>query len=154
VNYVEVDGLTLNPVAGLIVSFRGLGQAHQFFGIAYVSKNLPGAKEAISGDDTGPVAADPATHTYLALVGDSAFPFPASSAYRFADGTTGYFNGPGGSGFVPPVVSSFNISTSPVKPDRTARQIRLAPFHRTQPATRCRSGKSAGPRPSLPRRRM
>jgi hypothetical protein len=114
VNYVEVDGLTLNPLAGLIVSFRGLGQAHQFFGIAYVSKNLPGAKEAISGDDTGPVAADPATHTYLALVGDSAFPFPASSAYRFADGTTGYFNGPGGSGFVPPVVSSFNIATCPV----------------------------------------
>jgi len=114
-NYVVVDGLTLNPGAGLLASYGGTGQAHQFFGIAYVNKHFPGIREAIFGDDTGPVAADPATHTFLALEGGFGFPSPASTAYRFADGTTGYFNGPGGgSAFVPPPVSSFNIATCPV----------------------------------------
>jgi len=114
-NYAVVDGLTLNPLAGLIASFTGTGQPHGFFGIAYVNKDLPGKREAIWGDDTGPVAVDSATRTYLALVGGFGFPSPAGSAYRFADGTTGYFDGPGGgSAFVPPIVSSFHIATCPV----------------------------------------
>jgi hypothetical protein len=114
-NYVVVDGLTLNPGAGLLASYSGTGQAHQFFGVAYVNKSFPGIKEAIFGHDPGPLAADPATHTFLALEGGFSFPSPASTAYRFADGTTGYFNGPGGgSAFVPPPLSSFSITTCPV----------------------------------------
>jgi hypothetical protein len=113
---LSVDGMTLNPPTGLIVSFGIASDAtRSASGLAYVNKNLLGARNAIGGDDSGAVAIDTATHTYLALVGKYATGFPgyADSANRYAAGTKGSLY-QGYPDLVPPLVSSFHIATCPV----------------------------------------
>jgi hypothetical protein len=81
-----VDGLTLDPYLGLVASAQPGSASTVTERIAYYKRDLSSGVTAISYDDPGPLASDPATHTFLG-VGTLYGP----RIDRFADGTTGSY---------------------------------------------------------------
>jgi hypothetical protein len=85
-----LDGITLDPYLGVITSAQpGLPSA-QAAAVGYYKRDLSAGGDAIAYDDPGPLASDPATHTF---VGIGTFWGPRLD--RYLDGSTGNYAGPG-----------------------------------------------------------
>ena len=85
-----IDGITLDPYLGVITSAQpGLPSA-QAAAVGYYSRDLASGGDAIAYDDPGPLASDPATHTFVGIG-----TFWGPSLDRYADRSTGNYAGPG-----------------------------------------------------------
>jgi hypothetical protein len=113
-------GITLDSDGGVIASSAPCSSSSVSANVGYFSRNLSSGGAAISYDDTGPLASDPATHTFL---GVGTFFGPRID--RYADGSTGAYapNAPGGPQITPGLVSSLSIASCPtavaIGPSRT-----------------------------------
>jgi hypothetical protein len=108
--YEAIDGLTLDPVLGLISSSAPGAPSFGDARVHYFSTALVEADKAIDWDDPGPLASDPTTHTFLGV--DKNY---GPNIDRYADGTAGAFAPPVGYPVLtPPLVSSFAVKTCPL----------------------------------------
>jgi hypothetical protein len=106
----KLDAITIDPDFGLIVSAGPGGAGGTGTSVTYFTKNLTAEFGQIAAYDPGPLAADPATKTFLGLLSGPSKDW----VYRFPDATTGVLDSPDAPGVTPPIVSGFSVATCPV----------------------------------------
>jgi len=106
----KLDAITIDPDFGLIVSAGPGGSGAPGTSVTYFTKNLTAEFGQIAAYDPGPLAADPATKTFLGLLSGP----NKDWVYRFPDATTGILDSPDAPGVTPPIVSGFSVATCPV----------------------------------------
>jgi hypothetical protein len=106
----KLDAITIDPDFGLIVSAGPGGSDGPGTSVTYFTKNLTAEFGQIAAYDPGPLAADPATKTFLGLLSGP----NKDWVYRFSDAATGILDSPDAPGITPPIVSGFSVATCPV----------------------------------------
>lgn len=106
----KLDAITIDPDFGLIVSSGPAGSDGPGTSVTYFTKNLTAEFGQIAAYDPGPLAADPATKTFLGLLSGP----NKDWVYRFPDATTGRLDSPDAPGVTPPIVSGFSVANCPV----------------------------------------
>ncbi len=104
-----IDGITLDPILGLVTSAQPGTTSFVAAQIGYYARDLASGGPAISFDDPGPLASDPATRSYVG-VGNSVF---GQRIDRYADGSKGAYGVTGGPSLNPGLISSLLVASCP-----------------------------------------